>query len=207
MEKKVKSKKQEKIDLAKKYNLRKAIKNNPLYQQGQDRSQKAVKMIEESSTGLTKNKLLPGQLILFSYKTPKTKEQLDYYDANPCTIFFGLVNTSKGKRYLGFNIHYYPPNIRFNIMHKIYEAWKGVLATNFERGSKNQVSGFDYNALIASLKYNKLDFGLRMYIPELCYRPYLVAPKMWEIAVFTEGNFMKKTQEQIMKYWKKYKGK
>ena len=71
-----------------------------------------------------KQKLLPGQLVMFNYFEPKTKEQLEYYDAMPCTIFFGTIKSKEGPRVIGFNIHYYPPSIRFQIMDRIFDIFK-----------------------------------------------------------------------------------
>ena len=73
------------------------------------------KFIDENYDVKGKPAILPGQLIMFNYLEPATKEQLEYYDAMPCTIFFGIVKTKNGPRVIGFNIHYYPPKIRFQI--------------------------------------------------------------------------------------------
>ena len=50
---------------------------------------------------------------MFDYFEPATEEDLEYYDAMPCTIFFGIIKTEEGPRVMGFNNHYYPPKIRF----------------------------------------------------------------------------------------------
>jgi hypothetical protein len=47
-----------------------------------------------------------------------------------------------------------------------------------------------------------MDFGVRMYIPQLCGKPQVIPPKMWSTAVFTEGVFKKETRAKIMSYWK-----
>ena len=49
------------------------------------------KFIDENYDIKGKPAILPGQLIMFNYLEPATKEQLEYYDAMPCTIFFGIV--------------------------------------------------------------------------------------------------------------------
>ena len=58
-----------------------------------------------------------------------------------------------------------------------------------------------------ALEKAKLDFGVRMYIPELVKEARLIPPKYWEIAVFTEGWFKKRTRIAIMNYWYRWKTK
>ena len=139
---------------------------------------------------------------MFNYFNPKTEEDLEYYDAMPCTIFFGLVNTQQGRRYLGFNIHYYPPKLRYRVMNKIFEIYKPVYLKYFEEGLTKEIDAFDYEYLVSNLKKAKMDFGVRMYVPQLCGKPQVIPPKMWSTAVFTEGVFKKETRAKIMSYWK-----
>ena len=59
-----------------------------------------------------------------------------------------------------------------------------------------------YKQLIQQLQKAKLDFGIRMYIPELMHKITPIPPSSYAKAVFTEGHFRKETREQILKYWK-----
>lgn len=185
-----------------KYSLMDDIKSSKLYGKRSGRSQAARDEINENVGTSSKSKVLPGQLVMFNYFTPKTEEELEYYDAMPCTIFFGLVNTQQGRRYLGFNIHYYPPKLRYRIMNKIFEIYKPVYLKYFHEGLSKEIDAFDYQYLVENLKKAKMDFGVRMYIPQLCGKPQVIPPKLWSTAVFTEGVFRKQTRAKIMSYWK-----
>jgi hypothetical protein len=146
--------------------------------------------------------ILPGQLIMFDYFEPATKDKLEYYDAMPCTIFFGIVNTKNGKRVIGFNIHYYPPRIRFQLMSRIYEIFKPIYSKQFNTTLTEEMSYFNYKMLIDQLQKAKLDFGIREYIPMLMASITPIPVSSWPKAVLTEGHFKKETREQILNYWK-----
>lgn len=148
--------------------------------------------------------IMPGQLIMFNYFEPKTKEELDYYDAMPCTIFFNVIKTQDGPRVLGFNIHYYPPRIRFLVLDKIFEIFKSYYTKQWNEPANRKNKDFDYHGLIEQLRKSKLDFGVRMYIPKLMDKIIPIPSKEWSRAVFTEGRFKKRTREMIMNYWKQY---
>lgn len=150
-----------------------------------------------------KQKLLPGQLVMFNYFEPKTKEQLEYYDAMPCTIFFGTIKSKEGPRVIGFNIHYYPPGIRFQIMDRIFDIFKPLYLENWNEPLQTEMPDFNYKMLMNQLRKAKLDFGIRQYIPELIFKVQPIPPKLWQKAVFTEGHFKKSTREAILNYWKK----
>lgn len=154
--------------------------------------------IETASAG----KIFPGQLVMFNYFQPKTEEQLKYYDAMPCTIFFGIVKAKEGKRVLGFNLHYYPPRIRFQIIDRIFEIFKPLYLESWDSPLQNEMSDFNYKMLMRQLQNAKLDFGVRMYIPSLIHKVAPIPPMYWQKAVFTEGHFKKETREQILNYWK-----
>ena len=187
-----------------KYNLMDDIKDCPLYGKSLSRSDVAREFINENADKLSSSKIVPGQLIMFNYFEPKTKEELEYYDAGPCTIFFNVFNTSQGKRVLGFNIHYYPSKMRFQIMNKIFELFKPIYKKYFSDGPMKEVDAFDYRFLVDELNRANLGFGVREYIPELMADVKIINPNMWKVAVFTEGWFKKKTRAAIMKFWEKW---
>lgn len=183
------------------FTLIKAIKKSPLYgKSGSD--DLARKVISEDLT--TSGTVLPGELILFKYFEPIHKEELEYYDASPCTIFFGVYTPKgKGKHIVGFNIHYYPPKIRYQVMNRIFEIYRPLYERCFD-GSRKKVADFDFRALIQQLQRAKLDFGIREYDLKLCKDITQIPPKYWQVAVFTEGWFKKRTREAIMNYWKNF---
>lgn len=87
-------------------------------------------------------------------------------------------------------------------MNKIFEIYKPVYLKYFEEGLTKEIDAFDYEYLVSNLKKAKMDFGVRMYVPQLCGKPQVIPPKMWSTAVFTEGVFKKETRAKIMSYWK-----
>ena len=160
------------------------------------------KYVDENLATHGEKSILPGQLIMFNYFEPATKEKLEYYDAMPCTIFFGIVNTKNGKRVIGFNIHYYPPKIRFQLMNRIYEIFKPIYSNQFNTPLKEEMSYFNYKMLVSQLQKAKLDFGIREYIPNLMAKIVPIPAADWPKAVLTEGHFKKETRQQILNYWK-----
>lgn len=186
-----------------KYSLIKEIKQSPLYEK-KSHDITAYKYITENvkPTTMKANEAVPGQMILFEYMKPKTEEQLEYYDKYPCTLFFGMFQTKGGEwRILGFNIHYYPIKMRFQIMNKIFDMYKPIYTKYFNQPLIKEIDAFDYKYLMDGLEKAKLDFGVREYIPELCGKVWKVPANMWQVAVYTEGVFEKKTRNAIIKYW------
>lgn len=187
----------------KNFDMLKAIRAEKLYKSNVQRRDKAARQfVDENYNIKGKPSILPGQLIMFNYFEPATKEQLEYYDAMPCTIFFGIVNTKNGKRVIGFNIHYYPPRIRYQLMNRIFEIFKPIYEKQFNEPLKEEMSYFNYKMLISQLQKAKLDFGIREYIPQLMAKIIPIPVSGWQKAVFTEGHFRKETREQILNYWK-----
>lgn len=168
----------------------------------QRRDRYVRKFIDESVQQKNKGSIFPGQLVMFNYFQPKTEEQLKYYDAMPCTIFFGIVKTKEGPRVIGFNIHYYPPRIRYELMDRIFDIFKPLYLESWNGELKSEISDFNYKMLIRQLQKAKLDFGIREYIPQLMAKITPIPPKHWQKAVFTEGRFKKETRQQILSYWK-----
>jgi hypothetical protein len=73
---------------------------------------------------------------------------------------------------------------------------------SWDKSLSSEMADFNYKMLMRQLQKAKLDFGIRLYIPELMHKIEPIPPKYWQKAVFTEGRFRKKTREQILKYWK-----
>jgi hypothetical protein len=185
------------------FDMLKAIRSEKIYKYNiKYRDKHARNFVNENYDIKGKPAILPGQLIMFNYFEPKTKEELQYYDAMPCTIFFGIVNTKNGKRVIGFNIHYYPPRIRYQLMNRIFEIFKPMYEKQFNEPLKEEMSYFNYKMLISQLQKAKLDFGIREYIPQLMAKIVPIPVSGWQKAVFTEGHFKKETREQILNYWK-----
>ena len=204
---KEKAPKKEKEKAPKKdFQLYKKIREEKIYKSNiKARDSSARRYIVENCAVMPPKSILPGQLISFNYFEPKTKEELEYYDAMPVTIFFGIVNSKNGRRVLGFNLHYYPPRMRYKILDRIFEIFKPIYLKSWNDPLKKELSHIDYKMLLEQLTAAKLDFGVRMYIPNLIAEIRPVPPKGWSKAVFTEGRFKKRTREAIMNYWKNKK--
>lgn len=170
------------------------------------RDRKVRRLTEELSLG-TEKSMLPGQLIMFNYFEPKTKEDLEYYDAMPCTIFFGTIKTDNGPRVIGFNLHYYPPKIRYAVLDRIFDIFKPMYLESWDKPLDSEIPDFNYKMIMRQLQASKLDFGIREYIPKLMAKITPIPPNMWQKAVFSEGHFKKRTREAILKYWSNWKEK
>ena len=188
------------------YDLLEDIRSQKLYKSNvETRDRVARQFLEENYPYKSNMSIIPGQLVMFNYFEPKTKDELEYYDAKPVTIFFGVYNSSQGRRVIGFNIHYYPPRIRFQVMQRIWEIYKPFYLKSFNDPLTKELTYFDYHWLMEQLEKIGLDFGVRQYDPSLCNKVTPLPTEAWSIAVFTEGMFRKRTREQIMNYWKNWR--
>lgn len=192
---------------SKNYSLIREIRSDKLYKDNVRRRNKVSRDVINEIEITGPKDVMPGQLISFNYLNPKTREELEYYDARPVTIFFGEFNTEQGRRIIGFNIHYYPPRIRFQVMDRIMEIWKPMYLKCWDNGLKGDLSHFDYTWLMQQLDNVGLGFGVRMYIPNLTGAIRVIPPKLWSKAVFSEGEFKKSTREAILRYWENFRKK
>ena len=190
----------------KNYRLYETIRTEKLYKANvKNRDKYSRRLLEEELDTKNSSSILPGQLIMFNYFEPATKEDLEYYDAMPVTIFFNKIKTDDGPRVLGFNIHYYPPRIRYQVMDRIFEIFKPFYLKSWNEPLKKELTYMEYKMLMEQLEKAKLNFGVRMYIPKLMSKITPIPSKYWSKAVFTEGRFKKRTREAIMNYWKNLK--
>lgn len=193
--------------MPKDFSLKHAIHSEyQLYKANAQRRDKKVRQYFEESTNkisVNKSKLKIGSLYMFQYFQPKLEEELEYYDAMPCVIFFGRCKTKEGEpRVLGFNLHYYPPRIRYLVLDRIMEIFKPFYKNSWGKTDPRDMEYFTYMMLVFQLQKAKLDFGVHMYIPDLISNAQLIEPKDWQKAVFTEGRFKKRTRNAILNYWK-----
>lgn len=185
--------------------MKDGIQASPLYKANMERRVKmAPRIIRENCEKIGGSKIVPGQMIYFNYFEPKTKEELEYYDATPCTIYFSNYQSINGLRIIGFNLHYYPPRIRYRVMSLIYKLFRPMFDQTWDDGPDAAMPYFDYQYIIDTLDKYNLGFGVRMYIPSLITDARLVPTKWIPTALFTEGNFKKRTREQIMHYWQNW---
>lgn len=190
------------------YDFLKEVRQSKLYKSNIGRrNKKARQILESNCEQIKRNRLVSGNLYMMKYIYPKTEEELEYWDTQPCSIVFGKFKTQEGEwRILTFALHYYPPRMRFQILNRVLEIYKGIYKNHWDEGLLRSMSAIDYKTLVDQLKKAKLTFGVREYIPKLISECYLVPPKYWAVAVFTEGNFRKKSRDAILNYWANWKG-
>ena len=154
----------------------------------------------------TRKYLLPGQVVLFHYAEPKYKEELEYYDASPLTLFCGITRTEDGNiREVGINLHYYPPFTRIKVINAIYEHFKPWFNKNFNEVDGKPNTWISYSAVKHLAKSSaKIGFGVKMYIPVLRGASYVLPTRLIPTACFTEGHFSKATLQQIFHFWRQF---
>ena len=189
------------------FRMDEAIQNHPLSRRPTNmRSKMAYSEIMKLIKPTTKY-LLPGQIVVFGYSEPKFKEDLEYYDKTPFTIFLGITRTNEGNiREVGLNLHYYPPRIRSRILTTTYNVFKYHFQKHFNDATDKPVGFINYKALKHIMRSNtKIGFGIKMYIPVLRGKSYVLPTRLLPTAFYTEGHFSKATLAQIQKYWRQYK--
>ena len=150
--------------------------------------------------------MLPGMFAMFGYRQPKYKEQLQYYDATPAVIFFGITRTKESTiREIGFNLHYFPPFARAKIINVVYNVFKAYYNKYFNEVPSRPNRFIDYNVLVRMLNKYGIGFGLRMYIPVLRGRTFILPTRMIPTLAYTEGHFNGATLGQIQRYWRKFR--
>ena len=195
------------LDEIKNYQLDEAINNHPLVKRPTAiRSKLAYKEIIHN-TKPTKKYLLPGQVVLFHYAEPKFKEELEYYDRTPFTLFFGITRTKDGNiREVGLNLHYYPPFARARILNHTYEVFKPYFDKNFNDVTGKPNTFISYDRLKHLMRTNlKIAFGIKMYIPVLRQASWVIPTRLLSTAMYTEGHFSKASLQQIFHFWRQFK--
>lgn len=188
------------------YQLDEAINNHPLAKRPTSiRSKLAYKEILHNAK-LTKKYLLPGQVVLFHYAEPKYKEELEYYDKTPFTLFLGITRTNDGNiREVGLNLHLFPPFARTRILTHTYNVFKPYFDKNFNDVTGKPNTFISYDRLKHLMKNNlKIAFGIRMYIPVLRQASWLIPTRLLSTAMYTEGHFSKASLQQIYHFWRQF---
>lgn len=194
------------LDEIKNYQLDEAINNHPLVKRPTAiRSKLAYKEIIHNIKP-TKKYLLPGQVVLFHYNEPKFKEELEYYDRTPFTLFLGITRTKDGNiREVGLNLHYYPPFARARILNHTYEVFKPYFDKNFNDVTGKPNTFISYTRLKHLMRSNlKIAFGIKMYIPVLRQASWVIPTRLLSTAMYTEGHFSKASLQQIFHFWRQF---
>ena len=194
-------------DEIKNYQLDEAINNHPLVKRPTAiRSKLAYKEIIHN-TKPTKKYLLPGQAVLFHYAEPKFKEELEYYDRTPFTLFLGITRTKDGNiREVGLNLHFFPPFARARILTHTYNVFKPYFDKNFNDVTGKPNTFISYDRLKHLMRTNlKIAFGIKMYIPVLRQASWVIPTRLLSTAMYTEGHFSKASLQQIFHFWRQFK--
>ena len=93
---------------------------------------------------------------------------------------------------------------------KKFLFWK-IKKSHFQKSfndPQHKPAGFiNYKALKHLLKRNaKIAFGIKMYIPVLRGKSYVLPTRLLPTAFYTEGHFSNATLAQIQKFWRQYRG-
>lgn len=195
------------LDEIRDFDMGEAIDENSLsYKAGHVRSKLAYKFIMENQN-ITAKYLLPGQVCMFTYNDPKTKDELEYWDKTPLTLFFGAFRTKNGDiREIGLNLHYYPPFTRRKILVKVYETFKSYFQKCFNHPQHKPNMFMDYKTLKHLIgRDSKIAFGVKEYVPMLRGITYVIPTKMLPIAFYTEGHFSRATIMQVQQFWRQFR--
>ena len=188
------------------FKMNEALDDHPLVKRPTFvRSKLAYKELLKNLKPTTKY-LIPGQMVLFNYAQPKYKEELEYYDASPLTMFCGITRTNDGNiREIGFNLNYYPPFTRARLIERVYNHFKPYFDKNFNEVTGKPNTWISYDAIKHLMKTNdKIAFGIKMYIPVLRGNSYVIPTRLIPTACFTEGHFSKATLQQVYHFWRKF---
>jgi hypothetical protein len=194
------------LDEIERFDIFEAIDDNPLSKKaGHVRSKLAYKYIMQNDYLSTKY-LLPGQICCFTYNDPKTKDELEYWDKTPLTLFFGVFKTAEGNiREIGLNLHYFPPFTRKKVLDRVYNMFKSYFEKNFNEPSDKPNTLIDYQTLKHVLKRDsKIAFAVKEYVPSLRGLTYVIPAKMLPIAFYTEGHFSRATIQQVHAFWRQF---
>ena len=193
-------------DEIKEFEMNEAIESHPLVERPTSIRSKMAYSALFKQIKPTKKYLLPGQIVLFHYSEPKYKEELEYYDASPLTLFCGITRTADGNiREVGINLHYYPPFTRIRVINAIYEHFKPYFDKNFNDINGKPNTWISYSAVKHLAKSSsKIGFGVKMYIPVLRGASYVLPTRLVPTACFTEGHFSKATLQQIFHFWRSF---
>lgn len=190
------------INKPKDYNFQKAILQERLHRDDIKTRDKKSRKFMDGCPEVGHGKLKIGGVYCFDYFDPITKEDLDYYDARPVTIFFGRGKNKEGKmRVIGFNWHYLPPRMRYKFVAKLLELFREY-DKYWVTGVTRDIPKMYYKRIVEALKRAKLEFCVRMYDPRLMRNIKEIPGEGWQKAVFSEGHFKKQDREKIMNHWK-----
>lgn len=133
-------------------------------------------------------RFLPGSLYIFKYD-PKTKEDMEYYDAFPCSLIFGVDND----RVTGINFHYLPYVVRGKLFDKLWQ-----IAVTY-RNNQQQVKRLTWKFLSNVSKFPEVRPCVKSYLySHLQSKLIKVDVDDWKTAILLPvESFAKKSQSYV----------
>lgn len=195
-------------------NLRETIYEKILNQSNDqvfEREEESRKWFRERATEISKNKVIPtniilqrevvpaiknikqiGSLFLYNY-SPKHKKDLDYYDTFPIVFPFKLV--SQG--FYGLNLHYLPYAYRAILMDNMYS----LLNSKDMEKNTTRLSKMTYDILESRRNLKAFYPCVHMYLHKnIRSKVAFIPPKEWELALFLPLQRFQKKSENVV--WK-----
>lgn len=134
------------------------------------------------------NRLRLGSMYFFVYD-PKTKDKLNYYDTFPLIFPFNY----RDNGFIGWNLHYLPPELRVVVLDKIHEIFAA-------RGMRDEAKyKLTYSMLNALKEFPEFQPCIKRYLSDhvrSLFRP--VPPEEWQYSVLLNSqNFVKASKEKV----------
>jgi hypothetical protein len=138
--------------------------------------------------GTPASSILIGAMYLYLYD-PKTKDTLPYYDTAPLVVVFG----SAPGGFVGLNLHYLSPVLRYNLLLRLMEL---VRSTNINSNTRMQLS---WSVLRNSSRYPGADVCVKRYLySHIKSRILRIDARDWKTAVMLPiENFVRATRLSV----------
>lgn len=132
----------------------------------------------DSSKTVVRKEISPGRMFFFGY-SPKTKEQLHFWDEFPVVV---VLHPQKGG-FLGLNLHYLRPNRRADFLNKLlkYVDDPKYIANN------NQAATMEVTYALLKYASGLKDFRpciKRYYYSHVITKVSFIPPKEWKTVPF-----------------------
>jgi len=154
------------------------------------------------------SRFMSGKIYVFRYDTPKTREELEWWDRNPIV----LALDPAGKNDCGINLNLLPISIKEQMLDDLYNRMSGQIQTRTTRAAlKADLQApltLSYDAAKRYLDRFGFGFAVRQYIPALKTKQAVVSYENWhKIAlcdfIQLEGSSVQRIRRQFSSYFKK----
>lgn len=154
---------------------------------------------------MQKKRFEVGKMYTFSYKDPKYKKELDFYNAFPIGICIGHTKGFDGKENPIFlALQFIPPKIRLKVLDQIVKIFSNsVIEPNIKRLNRGNLSlkplRSDYSVLKKILAGSGFQFAIRSYIyKRIKTQPMIISyVDWWKVGTFS-SKYIKKMNIQAI---------